>query len=255
MRGSERRPRTLALGIWLATRTGLARIGLWLAAGTAIATAILAQGHVGALASRFPTLAAMGVAWSAGISVAFGGALRALRRDLDQGVVALARLRGVGLLAYVRGRVWGLTALIALAVGAATLGVGFTTIVDSKDRLAATREAFAALTYALAFAATLGPLAMAALGTGNRLVGYLSLLAVLALPEVLAGWTEPRLPAGWHELTSIPSALSAVAAGVRSGGPSLLHMVRAMAGLAAIIALSLAAVWARLAQAEAGAQP
>jgi hypothetical protein len=245
----------MAFGIWLATRTGLARIGLWLAAGTAIMSAILARGHAGALASRLPTLASMGVAWSAGISIAFGGALVALQRDLEQGVVALARLRGVGLLAYVRGRVWGLTALIALAVGAASLGVGFATILDSRDRLAATREALAAFAYALAFAATMGPLAMAALGTGNRVVGYFSFLAVLALPELLAGWTGPLLPDGWHELTSIPSALAAVGAGVRSGGTSLIPMMRASAGLAAVIAGSLAAVWARLAQAEAGAQP
>jgi hypothetical protein len=253
MRGSERRPRTLALGIWLATRTRLARIGLSLAAGSAVIAAILAKGHATALASRLPTLVSMGVAWSAGISVAFGGALLALRADLDQGVVALARIRGVGLPAYVRGRIWGLSVLIALTVGAAVLGVGFTTSLEAPDRHAAIREAAAALTYACAFAATMGPLAMAALGTGNRLIGYLCLLAVIALPELLAGWTEPLLPAGWRELTSIPSALAAVAAGVRSSAPSFWHMMRALAGLAAIVAASLAVVWARLAQAEAGA--
>ncbi len=237
----------------MATRTGLARIGLVLAAGSAVAAAILAKGHASAFASRLPTLVAMGVAWSAGISVAFGGALLALRGDLDQGVIALVRMRGVGLPAYVRGRIWGLTVLIALTVGAAVLGVGFTTILEAPDRLAATREAAAALTYACAFAITMGPLAMAALGTGNRLVGYLCLLAVIALPELLAGWTEPLLPSGWRELTSIPSALAAVAAGVRSGAQSSWPMVRASAGLAAVVAASLAAVWARLAQAEAGA--
>ena len=236
----------------MATRTGLARIGLALAAGSAVVAAILAKGHASAFASRLPTLVSMGVAWSAGISVALGGALLALRGDLDQGVVALARTRGVGLPAYARGRIWGLTVLIAFTVGAAVLGVAFTTILEAPDRLAATREAAAALTYAFAFAVTMGPLAMAALGTGGRLIGYLCLLAVIGLPELLAGWTETLLPAGWRELTSIPSALAAVAAGVRSGAPAFWHMLRALAGLAAIVAASLAAVWARLAQAEAG---
>jgi hypothetical protein len=243
----------MAFGIWLATRAGIARIGLSLAAGVAVAVGILAFGHAGPLASRLPTLAAMGVAWSAGISVAFGGALLALRNDIEQGVVTLARLRGVTLFAYARGRVYGLTVIIAVAVGAATLGIGIATTLAAVDRAAAARETTAALAYALAFAATLGPLAMATVGTGTRLAGYLSLAIVIAVPELLAGWTGPLLPRGWYELTSIPSALAAVAAGVRFGGPSLWHMTRALAGLAAIVAASLAVVWARLARAEAGA--
>jgi hypothetical protein len=244
----------MAFGIWLATRAGIARIGLSLAAGAAIAVGILAFGHAGPLASRLPTLAAMGVAWSAGISVAFGGALLALHGDVEQGVVALARLRGVGLFAYARGRVYGLTVLIGVAVGAATLGIGMATTLAATDRAAAARETMAALAYALAFAVTMGPLAMATVGTGTRIAGYLSLAIVIAVPELLAGWTRPLLPRGWYELTSIPSALAAVAAGVRSGGHSLWPMTRALAGLSAIVAASLAVVWGRLAQAEGGAQ-
>jgi hypothetical protein len=244
----------MAFGIWLATRAGIARVGLSLAAGAAIAVGIFAFGHAGPLASRLPTLAAMGVAWSAGISVAFGGALLALHRDVEQGVVALARLRGVRLFAYARGRVYGLTVLIGVAVGAATLGIGIATTLAAADRAAAARETMAALAYALAFAVTMGPLAMATVGTGTRIVGYLSLAIVIAVPELLAGWTRPLLPRGWYELTSIPSALAAVAAGVRLGGSSLWPMTRALAGLAALVAASLAVVWARLARAEAGAQ-
>jgi len=255
MRSSERRPRTLALGVWLASRGGIARTALWLAAGTTVAAALVAKGHKGPLAAQIPTLAAMVIAWSAGVSMAFGGALLALQRDFDEGLIELARLRGVDPLAYVRGRVWGLTALIAGAVGGATLVVGVVTTLGSADKLAAARETIAAVAYALAFAATMGPVAMATLGTGTRVGGYLSLVLVLGLPELLAWWTEPLLPPGWHELTSIPSALTAVAAGVRSGGASLWHMVRALAGLAAVVAASLAVVWARLPQAKTGAQP
>jgi hypothetical protein len=244
----------MAFGIWLATQAGVARIGLALGAGVAVAVGLFAFGHAGPLASRLPTLAAMGVAWSAGISVAFGGALLALRNDVEQGVVTLARLRGVRLFAYARGRVYGLTVLIAVAVGAATLGIGIATTFAAADRAAAARETMAALAYALAFAVTMGPLAMATVGTGARIVGYLSLATVVVVPELLAGWTSSLLPRGWYELTSIPSALAAVAAGVRFGGPSLWHMTRALAALAAIVAASLAVVWARLARAEAVAE-
>jgi hypothetical protein len=226
-------------------------MGLGVAAGAAVLVVLLAKGHASPIASRLPTLASMGVAWSAGISVAFGGAFLALQRDLDQGVVALVRLRGVSLPAYVRGRVWGLTVLIALSVGAPTLGAGVVTSLAAVDRLAAARETLAALAYALAFAATLGPLALAALGTGTRIVGYGILVTAIALPELAAGWTQSLLPPGWHELTSIPAALSAVAAGVRSGQPALWHMVRALVGIAALVVASLAGVWARVATAEA----
>lgn len=252
MRGSEQRPRTLALGMWLAARGGLARTALGLAGAGAVVAAILANGHAGPFASHLPTLASMAIAWSAGVSLAFGGALLALKSDVEQGVVALARMRGVDLASYVRGRVWGLTALIAFAVGGATLPVGLVTALASADRLAGAREALAAFAYALAFSVTLGPLAMAALGTGARGVGYVSLAVVIGVPELLASWTAPLLPPGWHELTSIPSALAAVAVGIR-GGASLWHVVRALTGLAAVVAASLAVVWARLARAEAGA--
>jgi len=232
-----------------------AGVKVWLVAGATVCGVVLARDPSGSLAGRLPTLAAMAIAWSAGVSMAFGGALHALRRDFDEGLIELARMRGLRPLAYVRGRVWGLTALIAAAVGGATLMIGVASTLAAIDKPTAARETIAALAYALAFAATLGPLAMATLGTGTRVGGYLSLVAVLGLPELLARWTEPMLPLGWHEMTSIPSALAAVASGVRSDGASGWHLMRAVAGLGAVVAASLAVVWARLPQGEVGTQP
>jgi hypothetical protein len=66
------------------------------------------------------------------------------------------------------------------------------------------------------------------------------------LPELLAPWTEAALPAGWQELTSIPAALDALLTGIEATSwANALKMVRAGAGLAAVVAISVALVQAR----------
>jgi hypothetical protein len=109
----------------------------------------------------------------------------------------------------------------------------------------------AALVYALAFAATVGPLAMAALGARTRSGGYMTLLAVLVAPELLAPWTRMLLPGGWYELTSIPAALEAVRRGVLSSRAAGEHTARAIVVLVAVIATSLVVVRARMPDADA----
>jgi hypothetical protein len=243
------RPRTLALGVWLASRgilavTGMVLAGLGALAAVAVALVIARRGGHGA--AQLPTVASAGIAWSAGVSLAFGTALRAIRRDRAEGVVALVRARGGSLGAYARGRVGGLVVVLAIAVGGATLvaGVAATAAAASESGSAAWASC-AAMVYALAFAAVVGPVAMAALGTRTRAGGYLSFLAILAVPELLARWTRELLPTGWGELTSIPAALSAVRAGVLSPGVAGVPAARAAAELMAIAALSLAVVRAR----------
>jgi hypothetical protein len=253
MPSSGRRSRTFALGVWLASRAPLARTALALAAVGAVGSFSVVAFKASSPSSHMPTLVSMALAWSIGVSIAFGGALRALQRDFDEGIIALARARGVPVMAYAQGRVWGLAALIAGTLGCATLAAGVAATWLSTDRMAGAREAAAALVYALAFAATLGPLSMATLGASSRLGGYLAFVVVLGLPEMMRPWTGALLPQGWHELTSIPSALAAVAAGVRSGGSSLWHMARALAALAAVVAASQAVVWARLMRMQGGA--
>jgi hypothetical protein len=86
---------------------------------------------------------------------------------------------------------------------------------------------------------------MATLGARTKAGGYLGLLAVVVLPELLAPWTAQLLPRGWHELTSIPAALEALATGF-SRADDAVHFARALTGLAALVAASLVVVAARM---------
>jgi hypothetical protein len=223
MEASRGRPRTFALGVWLASRGGLVRASLVLAALCALGSVAAATATRGtALVREIPAIASIVLAWGAGTTLAFGGALRAMRRDRDAGVLALARARGASATDYAAGRV---------AAGAAH-GVA--------------RASMAAVVYTLAFAATLGPLAMAALGGRTRAGGYLTLMLVLVAPEVLAPFTRMLLPDGWYELTSLPAALEALRRGVQSPGALGEHTARAIVVLAAVIATSLVVVRARV---------
>jgi len=238
----------LALGIWLTTRAGLVRAGLVLTALAALGSIAMAVATRGtATTEAIPGLASMVFTWGAGTALAFGGAQRALRSDRERGVVALARARGIGVAAYTRGRVGGLVAVLALSAGGGTLVAGLAaTAVAGGTRHAVARASVAALVYALAFAATVGPLAMAALGARSRAGGYFALLTVLVLPELLSPWTGALLPRGWRELTSIPAALDALRAGVQLAGPAVLHAARATVALIAVAVGSLLFVHARL---------
>jgi hypothetical protein len=247
---------TLALGTWLAARGALARVGIALAVLGAIASlvaCVVVSGERAGAAAQLPMVASSAIAWSAGLLLAFGAALRAVRRDREEGVVALVRARGASVAAYVRGRVGGLVVMLALAVGGATLVAGLGAVSVARPSLPAARASIAAMAYALAFAATLGPVAMAALGARTRSGGYLTLVAVLVVPELLAPATSALLPRGWHELTSIPAALAAVRAGVAAPGVMGASMARALAGLAAVVAVSLVVVAARARQGGEGA--
>ena len=246
------RPRTLALGTWLATRGAMAGVGFALAIAGALASVVAAVAVSGSSgAAELPLLESSVIAWSAGVVLAFGGALRALRQDREQGVIALVRARGASVGAYVRGRVGGLVGVLAVAIGGATLVAGIAATSVAHPALTAVRTSAAAVVYALAFAATLGPVAMAALGSRTRRGGFLALLAVLALPELLSPWTATLLPRGWHELTSIPAALAAVRAGVAAPSAMAVPMARALAGLAAVVALSFVVIAARVRQTDA----
>lgn len=242
------RPRSLALGIWLATRGALARASLAMTALGALASIAVAMAMRGTPAVKgLPAMAALALSWGAGTTLAFGVAMRAIRLDREHGILALTRSRGLGPLAYTRGRVGGLVVVLAIAVGGSTVVAGLAaTAVAGGDSLAVGRASLAALVYALAFAVTMGPLAMAALGGRTRGGGYLTLLAVLVVPEALAPWTRVLLPRGWRELTSIPAALDALRAGVQSAGPASPHAARAAVALLAVVAASLLAVRARV---------
>ncbi len=241
---------SLALGVWLASRGAVARSGVVLAAVGAVAAAAVTAAASGRAAARMPWFTAEIVAWGAGVTVAFGGALHALRRDRDEGVVALARARGTRAAAYVQGRVGGLAIVVAATAGAPTLAAGIVAASLARPTGLALQVTVGALAYVLAFAATIAPVAFAALGARSRVAGYLSLVAVVGLPEILAPWTSQALPRGWSELTSIPAALSAVGGAFASTGAAL-HAARALVGLLAVAAAALVVVVARMPDADA----
>jgi hypothetical protein len=255
----QRRPRILALGVWLAARGGLPTIGFVLAAAGAIASVVVALALHGLAedgartADALPVVASSAIAWGAGVTLAFGGALRALQRDREDGIVALARARGVTAGQYVRGRVAGLVVVLAAAVGGAILVASLAALVAAGASTRAARLGAGAVAYALAFAATLGPVAMATLGGRSRAGGYLAFLAVLALPELLASWTGALLPDGWHELTSIPAALAAVRSGVAAPIVNGAQLARALAALSAVVALAIASMTIRVRRSDSGA--
>jgi hypothetical protein len=241
------RPRTLALGTWLAARGAVAGAGIALAGLGALASVILAvtlAGDADGAPALLPLVESSAIAWSAGMVLAFGAALGAIGRDREQGVSLLARVRGASVGGYVRGRVGGLVLLLAALVGGATLIGGMAATAVSHPALPAARATAAGVVYALAFALTIGPVAMAIVGGRSGTGGALALLSVLALPKLLAPWTVRLLPEGWYELTSIPAALAAVRAGVMAPATTALPMARALAGLAAVVAVSLVVVGA-----------
>jgi hypothetical protein len=237
----------LAFGMWLAARGGLATASLVLAGGGALASVAAAMAlRDGRGASLLPGVASSALAWGAGSTLAFGAALHALRHDRQQGVIALARTRGMSAGAYVQARVGGLVALLAAAVGGGTLVAVMAATAVARSPWASLRAGAGALAYALLFAATLGPVALAALGARTRLGGYLALLAVLALPEIAAPWTARLLPDGWRELTSIPAALDTVRAAFGPAAPPALSVARAAAALGLVIGASLLVIVLRV---------
>jgi hypothetical protein len=245
----------LSLGAWLAARGGLAAVGLALSvlgAMVSVVVALAMPADGGAGVAQLPTVASSAIAWSAGVMLAFGAALRALRRDREDGVMALVRARGGSVGGYVWGRVGGLALVLGVAVGGATLVACLAATSVARPSTLVLRSSAAAIVYALAFASTVGPVAMASLGARTRAGGYFTLLAVLVVPELLSPWTSALLPRGWHELTSIPAALSAVRSGIAYPPVGTAHLARALAGLAAVVAVSLVVVAARVVQRDIG---
>jgi hypothetical protein len=210
--------------------------------------------NAGALAA-LPVVASTALSWGAGVMIVFGGSMRAVARDREQGVVALARARGVAPSRYAVGRVGGLALVVATAIVGATLIASIAALGSAGPSARQARLTAGALAYGLAFAATVTPVGMATLGGRSRTRGYLAFLAVLVLPELLSPWTAAQLPSGWHELTSIPAALAAVRAGIASLAGHAVPLARALAALATVSAVSFAVVVGRARQTAPGETP
>jgi hypothetical protein len=230
------RPQTVALGLWLGCRGLGARFALFVAFLGALVAVFVSRIRPD-LWQRIPFFTAAIVAWSAGVTLAYGSALGATRSDADEGVLFLARTRGIGASEHAFGRVVGLTALLALSVAGSTFVAGMAATSVSPAPLVAVKETGSALVYAVAFATIIGPLALAALGGRSRALGYLVFVAVLCLPELVSPWTRTVLPHGWTELTSIPEALNTL-----HSPESFASLLRALSGLTAVVVCSVAVV-------------
>jgi hypothetical protein len=218
--------------------------------GTVAGVVAAGLGRSEPYADAIPPVASAALSWGTGVMVAFGASLRAAHRDRDDGVLALLRARGVGASGYVFARAGGLAIVLAGTLGAGVLCVATAATLGSARPLATARVGAGAVAYALAFAATIAPLALATVGGRSRGLGYLALLSILALPEAVAPWTRQVLPPGWRELTSIPAALDAVRHGV-ARPDALAPAARALVGLAVVIIASLLVVRGRVARVSA----
>ena len=248
----SRRARTrslLALGMALAARGALAMISLGIAAltvlGASVAAFVMAGHSDTAPLEQLPSLTASALSWGAGVLIAFAAAAQSLRNDRTAGIVALLNTRGAMGRGYLWARVGGLALLLALVTCGGTLVAGLVaTMLASRIGLAAQvlGGTLAAVAYALAFSATLAPVAMAALGARSRAGGYVSLLLVLVIPELLQSWTARMVPYEWRDLTSIPATLGAVRTSLMAPSIDVAHLVRSAVVLAVVVALSLLVV-------------
>jgi hypothetical protein len=255
---------SIALGVALAPRGAMVKLAFGVG-GIAALVAVIVAFALARGPDPSPPLAQLAsatssaMAWSAGILVAFASAAQGLRRDRLEGVRALVRARGGSVATYARGRVLGLAVVLALVVGGGTLVSGVVGVLVAA-RLgaagAAAQGLVAALAYGVAFAFVIAPLSFAALGARTRAQGYLGLLLLLAVPEVLEPWSSGLVPHGWGDLLSVPSALAALRAALMPPGIDVARFARAACVLAAFAAVCFVLVRAEIARVdheEAGA--
>jgi hypothetical protein len=190
------------------------------------------------------------LSWIPGLLIAFSGAAHALRRDRDVGVLAFVAARGTSARRYLFARTMGLVLVLAtVIVGGTTLTALACTALSGRHGLAyVAQSSGASIAYAAAFAATLGPVALAALGARSRAGGYARLLGVLVIPELFSRWTEEILPDAWRDFTSIPGALAGLRVSLMPPGIDAARLGRAVVVLGAIVAVSLFVARAQLAR-------
>jgi hypothetical protein len=249
---AARPARTLALGVWLAKRGPLAMIGFVFAAAcaaiSACAPTLLPRDGSHDIA-LVPTLTSECVAWSSGVMVSLGASFRAFHGDQEQGILSLVRVRSAGLGQYLRGRVGGLILVLEATLGGAVLVAAIASLAAGGVTAALVRACAGALAYAIAFAAIIGPVTMACIAARTRAGGYITWLTVLILPELISPWTSTLLPGDWRELTSIPAALGTIRTCLASPVGGGARAARAVAGLAAVFAVSVVVIATRTARA------
>jgi len=235
----------LVLGMTLARRGVLPVVSIVICLCTTVALSLVAvllsSRGPQAPAHELPLLASSALAWGGGFLLAFAAAAHALRRDRAEGIRELFVSRTTSLRGYLLARVGGLAALIALVVGGGTLVCGLAAIAASARIGPLPRMLHATLAgvvFALAFAVVVAPVAFAALGARSRIGGYLFLLGVVTVPEILVLVMGSVLPESVADVLSIPSALAALRSAIAPGTVDLWRAVRAGIALSFVVALA-----------------
>jgi len=203
---------------------------------------------------HLPAASSSALAWGAGVPVAFAASIHAFREDRARGIRALLHARGARASDYANGRVVGLAVIVFAVVGGGTLvsggaGMLLASTVGASGR--AVQGLLASLVFAVAFAAVMSPLALAAIGGRSRAGGYVGLLALLVLPELVERWTSALVPSEWTDLLSVPSALAALRSALASQEIDAARFVRAACVVAAFGALCFALVRVEIARGDA----
>lgn len=191
------------------------------------------------------SLASSALAWGAGVAFAFAGASGSFARDRREGVTTLATLRGASSDHYALARTAGIGVWLAVLVGGGTLLVGLASAVTAPTGMAGLRilqGLGASLVYAAAFAVVLSLVAMAALAARARAGGYLALVGVLLVPELIAEGARTATSGPWPEVLSLPGALDALRGGLMPGSVDLFRTLRAAVALVVIGGLALLAL-------------
>lgn len=236
----------LVLGMSLARRGILPVASLVICISTALAlglvAAILAGRGPQSPAHDVPLVASSALAWGGGFLLAFAAAAHALRRDRDDGVRALFVTRTTSLQGYLFARVGGLALLIMICVAGGTLFCGLAGAAGAAGVSGVPRMLHATLAgvvFSMAFSAVVAPVAFAALGARSRIGGYLFLIGVVMVPELIVSLMGSALPEPIADVLSIPGALAALRTSLSPGSVDLLRSARAMVALALVIAFAM----------------
>jgi hypothetical protein len=236
MRGS------LMLGVTLARRGILPIASIVIGALTAVGAAVLgvtfaARGPQSP-AHDVPLVASSALAWGGGFLLAFAVAAHALLRDRKEGIRALFLARTTSLRGYLFGRIGGLALVVAALVGGGTLLCGLATMAAASSFSVVPRilhATLAGIAYAFAFAFVVAPVAFAALGARSRVGGYLFLIGIVTVPELIVTALGNALPASIADVLSIPSALAAFRMSLAPGSVDLLRTARALVALGLVV--------------------
>lgn len=192
-----------------------------------------------------PIVASSALAWGGGFLLAFAAAAHALRRDRTEGVRDLVLARTRSLRGYLVARVGGLAVLLALLVAGGTLICGVVAVIAAAKVASVPRTlqaTGAAMVFSIAFAAVVSPVAFAALGARSRMGGYIFLLALVTIPELVVGSLGSSIPDGLADVLSIPSALAALRSALAPGTAEIGRSLRALVAILFFIAFAVAIV-------------